>query len=361
MMIMPKKGAATNATFALMLSGIASWSPTVNGEDDLASKVYDCSLPGLKDYFTPGQYEGVTANYLSFITEISSPNFPIRAAEFEACTGGKIVFSDANNIWEDPISDLGTKTRSGSEIYDGYFMSYSHFPEVSELGLAEHLNDRIRKDNARLKWEDVMPKVQAMSQYRKNGASNIDFLMYDGDFFVPLVRLDLLEKYDIPMPNTWEELVEIAKFFHGKDINEDGEGDFGLCHFPRTGAGYWDWWFSELVYSTWATTDQLQGTEGGFLFNADTLEPNIGPGFEQAVNTWKDIWEHGSGACDEAASFESGRCAVGYAPPGCWKSVFLNGVGRKLNDTVVWEPNMKDGKYPKLDHTLLLWCLNLTL
>jgi hypothetical protein len=79
-------------------------------------------------------------------------------------------------------------------------MSYSHFPEVSELGLAEHLNDRIRNDNERLKWEDVMPKVQGMSQYRKDGVSNIDFLMYDGDFFVPIIRLDLLEEFDIPMP-----------------------------------------------------------------------------------------------------------------------------------------------------------------
>ncbi|KAG7341728.1 extracellular solute-binding protein [Nitzschia inconspicua] len=261
---------------ALFLSCIAFWRATIQvQEENLSSMVYDCTLPGL-EHFVPGQYEGVTANYLSFVTDVSSPNFPIRAAEFEACTGGTIVFSDANNIWEDPINGLGTKTRTGGEIYDGYFMSYSHFPEVSELDLAEHLNDRIRKDNARLRWEDVMPKVQAMSQYRKDGVSNIDFMMYDGDFFVPIIRLDLLEKYDLPMPNTWEELIEFAKSFDGKDINDDGEPDYSICHFPRPGAGHWDWWFSELVYSTWATTDQLKGTEQGFLFDPNTLEPNIG-------------------------------------------------------------------------------------
>ena len=59
-------------------------------------------------------------------------------------------------------------------------MSASHFPEVSALGLAEHLNDRIRENNDLLKWEDVFPKVRAMGEYRKDGVTNLDFLMYDG-------------------------------------------------------------------------------------------------------------------------------------------------------------------------------------
>eukprot|EP00545_Synedropsis_sp_CCMP1620_P008011 CAMPEP_0119023598 /NCGR_PEP_ID=MMETSP1176-20130426/30236_1 /TAXON_ID=265551 /ORGANISM="Synedropsis recta cf, Strain CCMP1620" /LENGTH=209 /DNA_ID=CAMNT_0006978695 /DNA_START=8 /DNA_END=634 /DNA_ORIENTATION=+ len=154
---------------------------------------YNCSLPGL-DLLTPGGHEGVIANYLSFETAMSSGYFPIRAREFEACTGGKIVFSEATNIFEDPVQDLGTKTRRGSELYDGYLMSYSHFPEVSALNLAEHLNDRIRKDNARLKYDDILPQVQRMGEYRTGGVTNVDFLMFDGDFFVPIIRLDLLEK-----------------------------------------------------------------------------------------------------------------------------------------------------------------------
>ena len=74
---------------------------------------YDCSLPGLTS-FTPGAYDGIEANFLSFVTEISAPNFPVRAKEFEACTGGRIVFSEAQNIWEDPVYDLGTKRSRGT-------------------------------------------------------------------------------------------------------------------------------------------------------------------------------------------------------------------------------------------------------
>ena len=134
-------------------------------------------------------------------------------------------------------SKAGTAAKKGSEVYDGYFMSYSHFPEVSALGLIEPLNERIRQDNSRLKWEDVLPQVKQMGEYRHlDGTTNIEFLMYDGDFFVPVIRLDLLEKHDIPLPNTWDEVVEIAYFFNNTDLNDDGDdGDYGFCHFPATG------------------------------------------------------------------------------------------------------------------------------
>jgi hypothetical protein len=208
---------------------------------------YDSQKPGLS-HFQPGKYEGVSANYLSFATNVSSHMFPIRAQEFGACTGGRILFSDAANIFEDPITDLGSKASGGVELFDGYLMSYSHFPEASYLGLLEHLNQRIRKSEEQLQYQDILPKVRSMGEFRKDGVSNIDFLMYDGDFFAPIVRLDLLEKHSLPLPNTWDELVEIAAFFNGTDLNDDGITDYGLCHFPRKGDGYMDWWFAEGRY-----------------------------------------------------------------------------------------------------------------
>ena len=94
--------------------GIAQVANTV----PINNKKYNCSLPGLES-FTPGQYEGVKVNYLSFATETSSPNFPIRAKELEACTGGTIAFAEAENVWEDPLADLGSGQVKGFELYDG--------------------------------------------------------------------------------------------------------------------------------------------------------------------------------------------------------------------------------------------------
>ena len=102
-----------------------------------------------------------------------------------------------------------------------------------------------------------------------------------------------------------------------------------------------------MVYSVWATTDQTDGIEQGFFFDPDTLEPRIGEGFKRAASMWKDIWPHGHVCTDP--SFELGRCAIGYGPPGCWKGVFLNGVRRTatVNNVTetVWQPVLKSGEY----------------
>lgn len=154
-----------------------------------------------------------------------------------------------------------------------------------------------------------------------------------GDFFVSVVRMDLLEEHGLPIPNTWDELVEYAQFFNGTDLNDDGDpNDFGLCHFPRLGAGYWDWyeipppariflqlrifsrWWAEAVYAAWASFDQTHGINQGFFFNETTLEPRIGRGFERAVDVWKNLWGVGSNC--EDTKFVEGRCAIGYGPPG---------------------------------------------
>jgi len=173
---------------------------------------YNCTHDDYLATFTPGQYEGAVANYLSFNTAQSTGHFVERAKLFEDCTGGKIIFSEAQDIAEDPINDIGSASAVGTELYDAYLMIYSFTSEASSLGLLETLNDRISQSNTLLKYEDMFPKVRSMGEYRKDGKTNIDLLMADGDFFVPIIRIDLLERDGLPLPHTWEDLVELGKF-----------------------------------------------------------------------------------------------------------------------------------------------------
>lgn len=101
-----------------------------------------------------------------------------------------------------------------------------------------------------------------MGSFRDGMNTWIDFLMFDGDFFVPTVRLDVLERHNVALPNTWDEAVAIAAQFHGTDLNGDGVPDYGACVFPGnprtrldTQGDFRDW-FAEVFYSIWASLAQ---------------------------------------------------------------------------------------------------------
>ncbi len=39
----------------------------------------------------------------------------------------------------------------------------------------------------------------------------------------------MLEKYKAKIPDTWQELLELAKKINGTDLNGDNETDYALC------------------------------------------------------------------------------------------------------------------------------------
>lgn len=141
------------------------------------SSKYNCSADAYLSSLTPGKYAGITANYLSFNTAQATPHFKERAEMLTRCTGGTIIFSEAEDVAVDPINDIGSANAVGAEIYDAYLMIYSFTSEASSLGLFETLNDRIREKTVELQYEDIFPKVRNMGEYRTGGQTNIDLLM----------------------------------------------------------------------------------------------------------------------------------------------------------------------------------------
>ena len=77
------------------------------------------------------------------------------------------------------------------------------------------------------------------------------------------------------------------------------------------------------------------------------MEPRTSTeGFKKAAEIWKSLWRNGADGCI-TDNFVTGKCAIGFSPPGCWKGVFLNpdGVHRKdENGTVVWKPRLANGE-----------------
>ena len=55
--------------------------------------------------------------------------------------------------------------------------------------------------------------------------------MYDEDFFVGVIRRNLLEKRNKSLLNTQEEVAELAEFFNGTDLNDDRDPTISVLSF----------------------------------------------------------------------------------------------------------------------------------
>ena len=109
-----------------------------------------------------------------------------------------------------------------------------------DLDAIEPLNKYIENLPAWFDWEDIIPAYRSVltgldgNVYAAPFAGESGFLMY---------RKDLFDKYGISVPATYDEVLEVAKFFHNKDLNGDGKGDIdGIAFRGRRGWGMnWPW------------------------------------------------------------------------------------------------------------------------
>eukprot|EP00798_Chlamydomonas_sp_ICE-L_P011267 gene11267-18894_t len=95
-------------------------------------------------------------------------------------------------------------------------------------------------------------------------------------------RLDLFEKYNLTVPVTWEDALEIAQRFNGTDFDGDGEPDYAHC-YPLEMSG-------DLLVSMLAPQTQYQGPQQGFLFDPDTMEPLVNnPAMKKALKLTSEM------------------------------------------------------------------------
>ncbi|HIC87910.1 MAG TPA: extracellular solute-binding protein, partial [Anaerolineae bacterium] len=134
----------------------------------------------------------------------------------------------------------------------------------------------------------------------------------DGDFQMVYYRTDLLEEAGFDPPETWEDYLEIAKYFHGKDLNGDGDPDYGSCISKKRAAqAYW------MVWSVAAGYLQSQGTAQGSFFDLETMKPLVNnEAFARALEVYKETTKYGPpnelnmDVGDTRSLFTAGRCAL---------------------------------------------------
>ena len=247
-------------------------------------------------------FTGVTVELLTFNGPQIAEPLQRRAPDFEALTGAKInvVAVGFQEIYDKAILDLSTGTNS----FDAFVFNPQWLGDFTGPGYLEDLSARVESDPV-VDWQDVGPFFR---DFNATYGGKTYTIPLDGDFHMVYYRSDLI---DTP-PKTWDEYLTVAAAHHGKDLNGDGEPDYGSCIAKKKGQQSF-WW----IISVAGGLLQSKGTGEGAFFDTTTMQPLLqNEAFAKALDTYKKTMDFGPpdeinlGVGDTRGLFTTGRCAL---------------------------------------------------
>jgi multiple sugar transport system substrate-binding protein len=252
------------------------------------------------------QHEGVEVNLLTRPGPVIAGRLEERGKEFEAMTGARINVSSVPfaDLFQKLLTDWATGTNS---IDVGVFAS-GWAVELVDAGLLADLSDFVANDPD-LAIDDVAPYFREFNQ-KIDGKTYL--ITIDGDFQMVYYRRDILDELGLEPPKTWDEYLEVAAAAHGKDMNGDGEADFGSCMFKKRNAQSF-----YAIMSIAAPYVQTQGTSQGIFFDTEDMTPMVNnEAWATALEIYKETGKYGPpeemnhDIGDTRALVTSGRCAL---------------------------------------------------
>jgi len=251
-------------------------------------------------------YAGIEFDVLTFTGPQIAEPLQRRAPDFEALTGAKV------NVVVVPFADLYqtilTDQVTGTNSYEAFVFAPQWMVDYIVPGFLEDLTPHVDADEA-IEWDDV---GQFFREFSATYGGSIYTIPLDGDFHMVYYRTDVLADLGMEPPKTWDDYLAVAAAAHGKDMNGDGEADYGSCISKKRGAQSY-WWITSIA----APFIQAQGTSQGAFFDADTFEPLVNnPGFIRALEIYKETNQFGPpdeqtiDVGNTRSLWTSGRCAL---------------------------------------------------
>ncbi len=174
---------------------------------------------------TPAKFSGKVINWATFLSYGGIDQLRTIVKGWEKETGAKV------NIVILPHPGLAEKVfmdfQAGINTYDLVTLNYPKLGQFVESGLLEPLDAYVQNSNNRnAEIKDFIPYL--LDTYGRWDNKLYGFpLKADGRLF--LYRKDVFAKYSKTVPKTWDEYVQMAKFFNGKDWNGDGKPEYGCA------------------------------------------------------------------------------------------------------------------------------------
>lgn len=252
------------------------------------------------------EFDGVEINILTRPGPVIAQRLVERGEEFTAMTGAKIRVNEVPfaELFQKILTDWATGTNS---IDVGVFAS-GWAVELADADLIEDLTPYVEADE-KLQFDDIAPFFREFNQ-KIGGKTKL--ITIDGDFQMLYYRRDIFDEMNIKPPTNWAEYMAAAKATHGKDLNGDGEADYGSCIFKKRNAQSYF-----AIMSVAAAFSQTQGTGQGIFFDTETMKPLINnEAWIEAFNVYKATGEFGppeelnQDIGDTRSLVQSGRCAL---------------------------------------------------
>lgn len=233
---------------------------------------------------------------------ISGPLYQLRPA-WQELTGAKL------DIVEVPIAELLSKSindlRLGAGQFDGFIEGAWYMGEFIMPGFIVPIDDYMA-DKRFPQWDPTWqpPALRDIHTWQGKWYG----VMNDSDGQVLYWRNDILtdpawkEKYkagtgkDMPFPmTTWQDVVAIAKFFHGKnwDKNDDKPDTGIVMHFRVNEQGMFHFMSLSAPFVILGGDTVSRGTNN-YWFDPETMEPLINqPGHVRALEVLYELSQYG--------------------------------------------------------------------
>jgi multiple sugar transport system substrate-binding protein len=251
-------------------------------------------------------FEGVTINVLTRPGPVIAGRLAERGKEFEAMTGAKIVVSEVP--FAEIFQKIQTDWTTGTNSIDVGVFAAGWGVELDAAGLLTDLDPYIAKDT-KIDLADVAGYFREFGQ-KVGGKTKM--LMVDGDFQMVYYRKDVLEANGQAVPKTWDDYLAVAAAINGKDMNGDGEADYGSCIFKKRNAQSYF-----AIQTVAASFVQTKGTAQGFHFDGATMKPVINnEAWKKAFEIYKETGKYGPpeelnmDIGDTRGLFKAGRCGL---------------------------------------------------
>lgn len=217
--------------------------------------------------YTQKPWAGTTIN-VAMVAEPRNDAIQKLASEFEKLTGIKVVF----NILAYPTlqEKQMVALSQGSGAYDVVDVDCVWVGQYAGEGMTIPVEELIlRTDHNALALDDFIPAVvseQGMWQDRIYGLPCIQAV------FGLHYRTDIFQKYNVKVPQTWDELLDAAKA-----LNQKEPGVYGITFMGRRGV------------QLQCTYDNILWSYGGEWFNKDNRSTINSPAAVQALDYFKSL------------------------------------------------------------------------